>query len=85
MIGILQIVGAIQMRQRITNEVWLILSGALSVLIGLYLAVFPGDGAVALVLVVGFYAIVFGVMLILLGINLRRVGTASGGISPSVQ
>ncbi len=82
-IGILQIVGAIQMRQRITNEVWLILSGVLSVLIGLYFAVFPGDGAVALVLVVGFYAVIFGVMLILLGINLRRRGTSSSGVQPS--
>ena len=85
-IGVLQIVGAFQMRQRITNEVWLILSGVLSVLIGLYIAVFPGDGAVALVLLIGFYAIVFGVLLIMLGVNLRRRGGAgSGGVRSGVR
>lgn len=85
-IGLLQIVGAIQMRQQITNEVWLILSGVLSVLIGLYIAVFPGDGAVALVLLIGFYAVVFGVLLIMLAFTLRRRGdTSSGsGIRPGV-
>ncbi len=77
-IGIFQIVGAVEMRKRITNEFWLILSGTLSVLIGLYLAVFPGDGAVALVWVIGIYAIVFGVLLIALGFNLRNRGTAAG-------
>ena len=86
-IGLFQIVGAIEMRKRITNEVWLILSGALSVLIGLYIAVFPGDGAVALVLLIGFYAIVFGVLLILLGFNLRRRGDQStgGGMRPDIR
>lgn len=78
-IGLFQIVGAFEMRKRITNEVWLILSGVLSVLIGLYIAVFPGDGAVALVLLIGFYAIVFGVLLIMLGLNLRRRGDQSSG------
>lgn len=82
-IGLLQIVGAIQMRRQITNEVWLILSGVLSVLVGLYIAVFPGDGAVALVLLIGFYAILFGVLLIMLGLTLRRRGdAASGGVRP---
>ena len=86
-IGLFQIVGAIEMRKRITNEVWLILSGALSVLIGLYIAVFPGDGAVALVLLIGFYAIVFGVLLIMLGLNLRRRGgqSSGGGVRPGVR
>jgi len=41
------------MRQKITNEVWLVLSGVLSVLVGLYIAVCPGDGAVAMVLLIG--------------------------------
>ena len=86
-IGILQIIGAVEMRRRITNEFWLILSGVLSVLIGLYLAVFPGDGAVALVWVIGIYAILFGVLLIALGLNLRNRGatTDSGTTSPSLR
>ncbi len=70
-IGVLQIVAAIQLRRRISNEVWLIVSGILSVLIGLYFFVFPGDGALALVWLIGVYAIIFGVSLIVLGWNLR--------------
>lgn len=79
--GVFQIIGAIQVRREISNEVWLILSGILSVLVGLYLMVFPGAGAIALIWVIGVYAIIFGIMLIVLGFTLRNrrggsVGTA---------
>lgn len=70
--GIVEIATAIRLRKEIDNEWWLILSGAISVLFGLALLVAPGTGALALVWVIGAYAIAFGIMFILLALRLRR-------------
>lgn len=69
--GILEIVGAIQMRREIDNEWMLILSGVLSVLFGLAIAIMPGAGALALVWVIGAYALVSGALQIALALKLR--------------
>lgn len=71
--GVLQIVGAIQLRKEIDNEWMLILSGALSVLFGLALIVAPVAGAIALIWVIAFYAILFGVMQCAFAFRLRRL------------
>jgi uncharacterized membrane protein HdeD (DUF308 family) len=65
--GIGQVVTAWQMRKAIEGEGWWILSGAVSVLFGAYLVIFPGAGALAVLWLIGFYAIFFGVMLVYLG------------------
>jgi uncharacterized membrane protein HdeD (DUF308 family) len=70
-LGVFQIVGAIRLRKEIDNEWWLILSGVLSVLFGLILLITPGAGALALIWVIGAYAIVFGVMMIAFALKLR--------------
>jgi uncharacterized membrane protein HdeD (DUF308 family) len=59
--GILQIVGAIRLRKEIDNEWLLIASGALSVIFGLILVAQPGTGALALLYVIGIYAILYGI------------------------
>jgi uncharacterized membrane protein HdeD (DUF308 family) len=71
-IGIMQIIGAIQLRKEIDNEWWLVASGALSVLFGLVLIVFPGAGALGLIFVIGAYAIIYGIMLIALAFRLKK-------------
>lgn len=71
-LGVFQIFGAIRLRKEIDNEWWLILSGVLSVLFGVVLLAQPGAGALALVWVIGAYAIVFGVMLVALSLRLRK-------------
>ncbi|HRF09589.1 MAG TPA: HdeD family acid-resistance protein [Xanthobacteraceae bacterium] len=71
--GVLQIIGAIQLRKEIDNEWMLILSGVLSVLFGLALIVAPGAGALALIWVIAFYAILFGVMQCAFAFRLRRL------------
>jgi uncharacterized membrane protein HdeD (DUF308 family) len=43
------------------------------VILDIYLAVRPGEGAIAIVWAIGLYAIVFGVALLLLGVRLRRL------------
>jgi uncharacterized membrane protein HdeD (DUF308 family) len=69
--GILKIAMAISLRREIENE-WLMgLSGVISVLFGIILAVLPGVGLLSLVWLIGIYAIVFGVAQIALGFRVR--------------
>lgn len=70
--GILQIISALRVRAEIDNEWWLVLSGLLSVIVGLYFIAFPGDGAVSLVWLIGIYAILFGVILVVLAFRARK-------------
>ena len=72
--GVLEIVVAVRLRHKIAGEWWLALSGVLSVIAGgLMVWGFPGAGALALVLWIGAYAVVFGALLIGLALRLRSV------------
>jgi len=74
--GIVEIVSAFQVR-----DIWLGLSGVVSVLFGIYAFRFPGDGALAVLTIIGIYAIAAGVMLIVASFQGRKLGNA---FSPSV-
>src|SRR5687768_14235925 len=69
--GALEIAAAIRLRNVITGEWLLLLSGIASVDLGVLLALFPGPGALALVLWIGAFAIVSGALLIALAFKLR--------------
>ena len=69
--GIFQIVAAIRMRKAIEGEWLLALSGVLSVIFGVLMLWNPGAGALAVIWVIAAYAIVFGVLLIALGVRLK--------------
>ena len=71
-IGVLQIIGAIRLRKEIDNEWILILSGVISVLFGLGVMLRPGAGALALVWLIGAYAIIAGVLYIGLAFRLKQ-------------
>jgi uncharacterized membrane protein HdeD (DUF308 family) len=71
--GALEIAAAIRLRREIEHEWLLGLTGVLSVLLGTFVAAFPGVGLVALVWTIGAYAIVFGVLMIALAFRLRRM------------
>jgi uncharacterized membrane protein HdeD (DUF308 family) len=71
--GIVEISLAVRLRRVITNEWWLALSGVLSILVGIILLVRPGAGALAIAIVIGIYAILFGTVLIVFGLRLRRL------------
>lgn len=70
--GIFTIVGAIRLRKEIDNEWWLVLNGALSVLFGLAVMVMPSAGALAIVWLIGTYAILFGALLVGFALRLRK-------------
>ena len=58
----------------VIQDAWLVvLSGIVSIAFGAYLLVIPADGALALVYVVGFYALFAGVMYIAAGVQLRNL------------
>jgi uncharacterized membrane protein HdeD (DUF308 family) len=74
--GILQIAAAIQLRKQIANELWLILGGILSLLFSVLMVWQPLTGAVAIIWVIGAYAIMFGIVMIGLSLRLRKHSTA---------
>ena len=86
--GVFSIVAAVQLRKEIDNEWLLGISGALSILVGLYMAAFPGDGAVALIWVIAAYAVIFGILMIGLALRLRNMSvpdtTSTAGPAPTV-
>jgi uncharacterized membrane protein HdeD (DUF308 family) len=69
--GIFEIVAAIRLRKEIEGEWLLGLSGLLSVLFGLFVLFQPGAGALALIWVIGAYALFFGCLLIVLAFKLK--------------
>lgn len=70
--GVLEIVGAIQLRREIDNEWMLIVHGIISVLFGVLVLAWPGLGALAVLWGIGIYAVVAGVLLIGFALRLRR-------------
>ncbi len=72
--GILEIVAAIYLRKLIAGEGLLVLDGILSSLLGAFLVIVPVLGALALVYLIGFYAILFGILLIVLAFQIRKLG-----------
>jgi uncharacterized membrane protein HdeD (DUF308 family) len=74
--GVMEVVSAIRLRKEIKGEIWLILSGLISVALGVVvtwmLLTRPLETFLALGWLLGFYATFFGTMMILLGLRLRR-------------
>jgi uncharacterized membrane protein HdeD (DUF308 family) len=71
-IGFSEIMAAIRLRKIITGEWMLVLAGVASVALGLFLLSRPAVGAIALVIWIGVYAFVSGILLIALAFELRR-------------
>ena len=72
-IGVLQIWMAIRLREQITGELWMGLSGVVSILFGLLLVIFPGTGILSVLFLVGLFSILMGGAMVLLGWRLRGI------------
>ncbi|QVJ01351.1 HdeD family acid-resistance protein [Nocardiopsis eucommiae] len=81
--GVAEIVTAVRLRAHVSSEWLLIFVGALSVIFGLLVWFWPLAGAEAIMLVVGVYAIVFGVVMAVAGFQLR--GAADGAVPTGEQ
>ncbi|MCF8129916.1 MAG: HdeD family acid-resistance protein [Deltaproteobacteria bacterium] len=70
--GIFEIGAAVQLRKELKGEWVLGIAGIISILIGVFLIANPGAGALAVVWLIGIYALIFGVLLIALGLKVRK-------------
>jgi uncharacterized membrane protein HdeD (DUF308 family) len=76
--GIFEIIAAFHLRRELTNEWLLALNGVLSVLFGILLIAAPGAGALTVLWIIGTFAIIVGVVMIMLGFRLKGLqGTAA--------
>jgi uncharacterized membrane protein HdeD (DUF308 family) len=69
--GVTEIVAALHLRKEMEGEIWLILAGVVSVLFGLFVLLRPGQGALAILSVIGLFAILKGLILTILSFKLR--------------
>jgi uncharacterized membrane protein HdeD (DUF308 family) len=74
--GFLRIVEAVRLRKEISGEMWLALSGVLSILFALMLVVRPIVGALSLLWVLAGFAMILGVFLVILGVELKKLQLA---------
>jgi uncharacterized membrane protein HdeD (DUF308 family) len=77
--GVIQIVVAIEMRKEIENEWALIIGALLCILFGVLLLWRPFPGIITLAYLFGFYAIIFGIAMLSLGVRLRSLATRAAG------
>jgi uncharacterized membrane protein HdeD (DUF308 family) len=77
--GVLEIVMAIRLRKQIEREWLLALAGAVSVIFGVLVFLFPAAGALAMVWLVSFYATFTGILLLALAFKARK-WTRTGGL-----
>jgi uncharacterized membrane protein HdeD (DUF308 family) len=81
--GVAEVGTAIWFRN-VIDSAWLyVLSGIVSIAFGAFLIVAPGDGAFAVLFVIGFYALFAGVMYVAVGLRLRGLNKTLESASTS--
>ena len=80
--GVLEIATAIRLRKEIQGEWLLVVGGVASVAFGALLLARPGAGAVAVLWLIASYAVVFGVLLVLLALKARSFVKEAAGLGP---
>lgn len=77
--GIFETIASIQLWKELDDAWILSLSGIVSIVFGGAVLVMPGAGALALVWLIGAYAIVFGIILVVLSFRLRKLNRVVNG------
>jgi uncharacterized membrane protein HdeD (DUF308 family) len=72
--GVLRVVMAIRLRKEIEGEWLLGLSGLATILLGVWIMARPMTGVIAMVWMVGVFAIATGLFLVMLAFKVRKVG-----------
>jgi uncharacterized membrane protein HdeD (DUF308 family) len=72
-VGLIEIVYAFALRREIQNEWFYILNGVLSLVFGVLLFIAPGEGALALVTLIGVFALIGGGLLLVVSIRMRKL------------
>jgi uncharacterized membrane protein HdeD (DUF308 family) len=72
-LGVLQVIAAVKLRRDISGEWWVGLGGVLGIAFGVLLMMNPVVGGIAVVWLIGVFAMLWGVMLIVAGLDLRRL------------
>lgn len=75
--GIFEIVAAVRLRRVIAGEFWLVLTGIVSVALGIALFLLPLAGIVAWTVLAGIYALFYGVAMVLLALRLRTYAASA--------
>jgi len=76
--GIFEIATALRIRAMIENEWLMILSGVISIVFGALLIAQPGAGEIAIVWLLGAYALLFGLLTLMLALRLRSMRDTIG-------
>ena len=73
LIGALQIIANVSLRRESGRSwVWGVIAGAIGVIFGIVVLIWPKAGVITLIWLLGIFALVFGVVLIVLGLQLRN-------------
>jgi uncharacterized membrane protein HdeD (DUF308 family) len=73
-IGIMQISAAIRLRKEVEGEWLWILTGILTVILGVLLIARPGAGALSVLWLIGWFAIAWGILLCILAFKVKKMG-----------
>jgi uncharacterized membrane protein HdeD (DUF308 family) len=76
--GIFEIATAVRIRTMIANEWLMILSGVVSIVFGALLIAQPGAGEIAIVWLLGAYALLFGILTLMLAFRVRGMRDTIG-------
>ena len=83
--GIFGIVIAIDLHGQVDGAYWIGISGALSILFGGIVAIWPGDGALAILWLIAFYAIVSGITQLIAAYRIHELRSAAKSLAGALR